>query len=72
MINNLKVTVIMPAFRAERTIKKTYDEIPHDIVDKVILVDDASDDNTVATAEKLGIDLYIHNRNLGYGANQKT
>jgi glycosyltransferase involved in cell wall biosynthesis len=72
MINGLKVTVIMPAFRAEHTIKKTYDEIPHDIVDNVILVDDASDDNTVATAEKLGIDLYIHDRNLGYGANQKT
>jgi glycosyltransferase involved in cell wall biosynthesis len=72
MIKGLKVTVIMPAYKAEHTIKKTYDAIPHEIVDNVILVDDASDDNTVATAEELGIDLYIHDRNLGYGANQKT
>jgi glycosyltransferase involved in cell wall biosynthesis len=62
----------MPAYRAERTLERTYRGIPRDIVDDVILVDDASNDQTVAVAERLGFNIFIHVRNLGYGANQKT
>jgi glycosyltransferase involved in cell wall biosynthesis len=62
----------MPAYKAEQTLKMTFDAIPKHIVDKVILVDDASSDQTVLEAEKLGIDVFRHDRNLGYGANQKT
>lgn len=67
-----KVLVVMPAFHAGRTVKKTFDEIPKGLVDEVILVDDQSADNTVATAKKLGISTYTHPNNLGYGGNQKT
>lgn len=63
----------MPAYNAEQTLQKTYDEIPLDIVDHIILVDDASSDNTSGLAEKLGIQHVIrHNENKGYGGNQKT
>lgn len=63
----------MPAYNAARTLEKTYREIPKDVVDEVILVDDASQDDTVAIAAKLGIDIVIrHQKNLGYGGNQKT
>ena len=63
----------MPAYNAESTLKKTYDEIPFDIVDDVILVDDASTDHTAEFAERLGIQhIYVHDHNLGYGGNQKT
>jgi glycosyltransferase involved in cell wall biosynthesis len=72
MMNGLKIVVVMPAYKAEQTLKKTFAAIPGDVVDKVILVDDASDDKTVEEAEKLGIELFIHEKNLGYGANQKT
>lgn len=72
MIHGMKVVVVMPAYRAEQTLERTYREIPHDIVDIVILVDDASDDKTVAVAKSLGLNTFIHEKNLGYGANQKT
>ena len=73
MLNNMKVVVVMPAYNAEATLKKTYAEIPRDIVDEVILVDDCSRDNTVFEAEKLGIKHLIkHEKNRGYGANQKS
>jgi glycosyltransferase involved in cell wall biosynthesis len=73
MINNKKVVVVMPAYNAAETLKATYDEIPKDIVDEVILVDDASADNTAEIAHKLGMQhVHIHKRNLGYGGNQKT
>jgi glycosyltransferase involved in cell wall biosynthesis len=72
MIQGLKVVVVMPAYKAEQTLKKTFDAIPRDVVDKVILVDDASDDKTVEKAQKLGIEVFTHEKNLGYGANQKT
>jgi glycosyltransferase involved in cell wall biosynthesis len=72
MMHGLKIVVVMPAYKAEQTLKKTFEAIPHDVVDKVILVDDASDDKTVVEAEKLGVELFIHEKNLGYGANQKT
>lgn len=62
----------MPAYNAGRTLRMTYADLPHDLVDKVILVDDGSSDETVAVARELGLELFIHNRNYGYGANQKT
>ena len=73
MINGKVITVVMPAYNAEQTLKKTYDEIPFDIVDNVILVDDASADNTSDLAHSIGIRYVIrHNNNKGYGGNQKT
>ncbi|MEZ4688266.1 MAG: glycosyltransferase family 2 protein [Bacteroidia bacterium] len=73
MIHGKRVIVIMPAFNAARTLAETYREIPFDIVDEVILVDDFSDDDTVAIAKALGIQHLIrHPQNMGYGANQKT
>ena len=73
MYKNKKVVVVMPAYKAAQTIQKTFDEIPLDLVDEVILVDDASPDETVATAKKLGINHVIsHEKNKGYGGNQKT
>lgn len=73
MINGKIVTVVMPAYNAEDTLEITYQEIPFDIVDHVILVDDRSKDNTIEKAHKLGIRYVIaHERNKGYGGNQKT
>ena len=62
----------MPAYNAEMTLRKTYNEIPHDIVDEVILTDDASSDKTAEISKSLGIKTLVHTENLGYGANQKT
>jgi len=62
----------MPAFNAGNTLKQTFDELPHEYVDEVILVDDASDDDTVRMASALGITTVVHEKNRGYGANQKT
>jgi len=62
----------MPAYNAAKTLEMTYNEIPHDIVDEVILVDDASRDETAAKARELGIHTIIHSENRGYGGNQKT
>ncbi|HWS99276.1 MAG TPA: glycosyltransferase family 2 protein [Pyrinomonadaceae bacterium] len=67
-----KVVVIMPAYNAAKTLKMTYTELPHDVVDVVLLVDDASSDETVEIARQLNLELFIHNRNYGYGGNQKT
>ncbi len=64
--------MILPAYNAEETLEMTYNEIPHDIVDEVILVDDKSQDGTFALARKLNIEALQHDRNKGYGANQKT
>ncbi len=72
MIRNKKVIVVMPAYNAAKTLVPTYNEIPFDIVDKVLLVDDASTDETAQVAKKLGIGLFIHEKNKGYGGNQKT
>ena len=73
MIGSKKVVVVMPAYNAEKTLKQTYDEIPFDIVDEVILTDDCSKDNTVEEAGRLGIkEVLVHERNKGYGGNQKT
>lgn len=72
MINGKRVIVVMPAYRAAKTIEMTWRALPRDIVDRVLLVDDASTDETVAVAERLGIEVHVHAKNLGYGANQKT
>jgi glycosyltransferase involved in cell wall biosynthesis len=72
MLHNRRIAVILPAYNASRTLRKTFEEIPHDIVDDVILTDDASSDDTVAIARELGIHTLRHERNSGYGANQKT
>lgn len=68
-----KVVVVMPAYNAEKTLRSTYAEIPMDIVDEVIIVDDASSDNTIKVAAEIGIKHIIqHQTNLGYGGNQKS
>ncbi len=73
MIRSKTITIVMPAYNAESTLENTFSEIPFDIVDNVILVDDNSNDSTVTTAQKLGIKHIIkHDKNKGYGANQKT
>jgi glycosyltransferase involved in cell wall biosynthesis len=73
MINNKKIVVVLPAYNAEKTLEKTYHEIPLDIVDDVVLVDDCSKDKTVEVGKSLGIKHIIrHEINKGYGGNQKT
>jgi len=72
MLNGCRIAVVMPAYRAEKTLRRTFDAIPHDIVDNVILTDDASGDATATLAKSLGIRTLVHDRNRGYGANQKT
>src|ERR1043165_6376413 len=73
MIHGKKIVVVLPAFNAALTLKKTYDEIPFEIVDDVVLVDDCSKDNTVEVAHSVGIKHVIkHEKNKGYGGNQKT
>jgi glycosyltransferase involved in cell wall biosynthesis len=67
-----KVVVVMPAYNAAKTLHMTYAALPHDLVDQVILVDDASSDETARIARELGLELFVHDRNYGYGANQKT
>jgi glycosyltransferase involved in cell wall biosynthesis len=71
-VSKPKVVVVMPAYNAARTLRMTYAELPHDVVDLVILVDDGSSDETIKIARELGLELFVHNRNYGYGANQKT
>ena len=66
------IIVVMPAYNAEKTLKKTYDDIPKDWVSEIILVDDVSRDKTVELSKKLGITTFVHPNNLGYGGNQKT
>jgi glycosyltransferase involved in cell wall biosynthesis len=66
------LVIVMPAYNAALTLERTYADIPHDIVDKIILVDDVSMDETVDIARNLGLDVIIHSQNRGYGGNQKT
>ena len=73
MLNKKKIVVVLPAYNASLTLEKTYHEIPFDIVDEIILVDDASKDNTIELGKQLGIRHIIrHDENKGYGSNQKT
>ncbi|RJR41833.1 MAG: glycosyltransferase family 2 protein [Desulfobacteraceae bacterium] len=72
MMNGKKILVVLPAYKAEKTLERTFEEIPREVVDEVLLVDDSSPDRTVTLAKKLGIRTFIHDRNYGYGRNQKT
>lgn len=72
MLNGRKIIVVMPAYNAAKTLRRTFDEIPKDVVDGVLLVDDASRDSTIEIACSLGIPAFVHVRNYGYGRNQKT
>ena len=67
-----KIVVVMPAYNAGRTLRMTYEELPKDSVNLVILVDDGSTDSTLEIARELGLEIFVHDRNYGYGANQKT
>src|ERR1700691_1871737 len=72
MLNKKKIVVVLPAYNAAKTLRRTVDEIPREIVDEVILTDDASRDNTSALALELGLITIRHDHNRGYGGNQKT
>src|SRR5580700_1635772 len=72
MIHGKKLIVVMPAYNAAKTLEKTYAEVPLEYVDEVILVEDASRDDTAEVARKLGITTIVHLSNKGYGGNQKT
>lgn len=73
MLNNKKIVVVLPAYNAAKTLEKTYREIPFDIVDDVVLVDDRSKDNTIEVGKSLGIKhIILHDVNKGYGGNQKS
>jgi glycosyltransferase involved in cell wall biosynthesis len=72
MLAGKRVLVVMPAYNASQTLERTYKDIPLDTVDEVLLVDDGSRDDTVQVARRLGIRCFIHDRNRGYGRNQKT
>src|SRR3569832_2196592 len=71
MINNKRIAVVLPAYNAAKTLEKTVQELP-ELVDNVILVDDHSSDETTAVAKKLGLRVFVHDRNYGYGRNQQT
>ena len=72
MLFGKKIVVVMPAYNAELTLRQTYEEVPLDYVDEVILVDDRSSDRTIEVARSLGIEPLVHEKNRGYGGNQKT
>ena len=72
MFHGKKIVVVMPAYNAAKTIERTYREIPLDLVDEVVVTDDASPDETVEVARRLGLHTLVHERNRGYGGNQKT
>lgn len=72
MLNGKKIITVMPAYNAAKTLEQTYREVPLEVVDEVILVDDGSSDATVAKARELGLTTFVHKMNLGYGRNQKT
>ena len=69
---SLRLVVVMPAYNAEKTLERTYADMPHALIDHVILVDDVSRDRTVEVARRLGLEVHIHQQNRGYGGNQKT
>ena len=72
MLHNKKIIVVLPAYNAEKTLQMTIDAIPKNIVDEIILVDDASRDKTVERAKEIGLKTFVHQKNRGYGGNQKT
>jgi glycosyltransferase involved in cell wall biosynthesis len=72
MSEQFKVIVVMPAYNAAKTLERTYNDLPREVVDKIILVDDVSQDETVEIARRLGLKVIVHIQNKGYGGNQKT
>jgi glycosyltransferase involved in cell wall biosynthesis len=72
VLNARRIVAVLPAYKAARTLERVYREIPHEVVDDVLLVDDHSPDDTVQVAARLGIKTFVHRHNLGYGGNQKT
>lgn len=72
MIGGYRVCVVMPAYNAAATLERTWEEIPRDVVDRILVVDDGSSDETAEIARRLGLETFVHPRNLGYGGNQKT
>ncbi len=72
IVKKPKIIVIMPAYNAEKTLRISYNDIPKDLVDTIIMTDDASTDKTVEIARELGLKVFVHSKNMGYGANQKT
>ena len=72
MLNGKNIVVVMPSYNAAATLERTVAEIPREIVDEILLVDDASSDDTVEIARRLGLKVFLHDRNFGYGRNQKT
>lgn len=72
MLEGNRIVVVMPAYNAAATLRRTYEELPHTIVDRVLVTDDASTDATISEARALGLDVLRHERNRGYGANQKS
>jgi len=71
-LKSKKIVVVMPAYNAEKTLRKTYESMPHELINQVLVVDDASQDHTTEVAQQLGLKVIQHDRNQGYGANQKT
>src|SRR5207244_5420898 len=72
MLYGKRVVVVLPAYNAARTLEKTVQEIPTDIVDEILLIDDNSKDETIRIAQRLGLRVFLHEKNFGYGRNQKT
>ena len=72
MLNGKKIVVVMPSYNAAKTLMQTVADVPRDIVDEILLVDDASSDETVQVAVELGLTTFLHEQNYGYGRNQKT
>ena len=72
MLEGKKIIVVMPAYNAEKTLRKTYEKIPKGVVDEVLVTDDYSRDKTVEVAKEMGLTVFVHEKNKGYGANQKT
>jgi glycosyltransferase involved in cell wall biosynthesis len=72
LLNGKKIVVVMPAYNAARTLQRSFMELPRDVVDEVLVVDDHSSDSTVQLARELDLTTFVHHRNLGYGRNQKT
>lgn len=72
MLSGLKIAVVMPAYNAEATLRRTVEELPREVVDDIVVVDDGSHDQTVTLARELGLFVHVHEKNRGYGGNQKT
>lgn len=72
MLNGKRIAVVMPAYNAAKTLHRTYEDVPREFVDDIVVVDDFSSDETVGVSLDLGLATFVHSRNLGYGRNQKT